>query len=518
MKRRLTASVLSLVMIVAMLLTACGPKTPSNASGSGEKTVKEDLVFALNAEPTSLDAQFAAERVTFMASRQLYDNLVKENAQGEIVPMLAESWEFINDDKSVVFKIRDDVVFHNGEPLTVEDVAFSINRTINETPNKLFSGAMENCEIIDDSHVQINLKYTFGPVLNCLAYAYFGIVCKSAVEADPEGFARNPVGSGPFKFVEWKSGDSLVFEAFPDYWRGEAAIKKVTYKVLTDISAAMISLEKGEINVLTSVPDSEKEFVLANEKLNWHETPSGFVYMVTFNNREGIFQDVRLRRAVAHAINKDELIEGALEGNGVKLIAPMASFAFGYPDESEFEELEYNPELSKQLLAEAGYPDGLKVVMKSTEAANYVKPAEIIQDQLRRVGITMELQQMERGTYLQEVYRNMEYDMSIWTMTSDYPDGDSPTFVRMHSSMYGNTNNYTGVNIPELDAALETGRFSQDQEARKAAYLTVAEITRDECPLVPLYSNMNNIACSAGLEGVRAHYGQVIDLYEYYWK
>lgn len=503
------SKLLGIVLATSWLFVAQG--------GCAEAVLRDSIVFALNAEPTTLDAQFAAERVTYIASRQLYDNLVQEAPNGKIIPKLAESWKFSKDETAITFKIRDGVKFHNGEPLTVHDVAYSINRAINETPNKLFSSAMINMVVVDDHHVKLNLKYRFTPILYCLYNSCFGIVSQKAVEADKAGFGRRPVGSGPFKFVSWKSGDSIVFERFEDYWQGPAQIRQVTFKTITDMSTALLALEKGEIHVVSSAPDSDRRSVMNNKKLTWHETPSALVYMITFNNREGLFTNEKLRLAIAYAINKKELIEGALEGNGIELWAPMASFAFGYPSLDEFEPQRYDPEKAKRLLAEAGYPNGLKVTMKSTEAAYYVRPAEIIQDQLRKVGIQMTIQTMERGTYLQEVYRDMKYEMSIWTMTSDYPDGDSPTYTRMHSSMYGNTNNYTGVNIPELDAVLDIGRKGADPVVRKSAYLKVAEITRNHAPLIPLYSNMNNIVCAKSLKGVRAHYGLVVDLYTYHW-
>ncbi len=538
MKSSKMLRVIACLLLVCMVFGACssnsgnGGNTSQPAGGevvNGQKTggrVKDGIVFALNAEPTSLDPQVAAERITYIPVMQLYDRLVMEDPDTrEIQPMLAESWEFNDDNTEITFKIKEGVKFHDGSDLTVDDVVFSINRAINDAPSKLFSSAMDRMEKVDDTHCKLILKYAFSPVMYCLNNVQFCIVKQAAVEADEEGFSRNPIGTGPYKFVSWTSGADLVMEAFPDYWRGEAEVKKVTFRTMTDTSASVMALEAGDVDVIASVPNSDRANLLANNDVEWYETEGASIYILTFNTQEGLFagqtledNGTKLRQAISYAINRDDIILGALEGIGTPLYAPMASFAFGYPDLDTFQIIEQDQDKAKALLAEAGYPDGFTVTLRCTEAANYTQPAVIIQDQLRQVGITVELDQMERGTYLQEVYRDMKYEMSIWSMTSDYPDGDSPTYVRLHGSMIGNTNNYVGVNIPELNEALEIGRTSQDQEERKAAYLKVSEIVRDYAPMIPLYSQMNNVVANAALTGVRAHYGMVVDIYSYGWR
>ena len=517
--RRKSLLTMAAVVMLAAAVTGCGG-SGKKAAGSGQSAsqASDSVVFALNAEPTSLDPQVASERITWVPVAQLYDRLVQEDENGEIQPAIAESWEASEDGTSLTFQIRKGVKFHDGSEMTVEDVAYSINRTINDYPSKLFSSAMENMEIVDDTHVKLNLKYPFKPAINCLNHVTFGIVPKAVVEKDPEGFSRNPVGSGPFKFKEWTSGDHVTLERFDEYWRGPAAIQQITFKTITDTSSSVLALEKGEIDVMMTIPESYRKHLMEETPgVNFYETEGASIYILTFNNEKGTFTDHNLRMAVAYAINRDEIIAGALEGNGKPLYAPMASFAFGYPDLNNFPVIEQDLEKSKEYLAKAGKPDGFTVKLKCTEAANYTKPAEIIQAQLSQVGINVEIETMERGTYLQEVYRNCDYEMSIWSMTSDYPDGDSPSYARLHGSMKGNTNNYVLVDIPELNEALDTGRTSMDDQERKDAYLKVSEIVRDEAPMIPLYAQMNNIAANANLTGVRAHYGQVVEMYNYKW-
>ncbi|MEG0090575.1 MAG: ABC transporter substrate-binding protein [Oscillospiraceae bacterium] len=515
-KNKAIAVAMALVLTLSMALTGCGSKNPEKQEGGAAAPADDGVVFALNAEPTTLDPQKAGERITWVPVAQLYDRLVREDENGELQPSLAESWEVSEDGTSITFKIREGVKFHDGSTMTVEDVAYSINRTITDYPSKLFSNAMVNMDVVDDTHVKLNLKYSFAPALYCINHVSFAIVPKAVVEADVEGFGRKPVGTGPFKFVEWTSGDHVSMARNEEYWRGPAAISNITFKTITDTSSSVLALEKGEIDVVQSIPESFRKHLQEVENVGYYSVEGASIYILTFNNEKGVFTDKNLRLAVAHAINREEIIMGALEGNGREIYAPMASFAFGYPDDS-FKPLAYDLDKSKEYLAKAGKPNGFKVVLKCTEAANYTKPAEIVQAQLAKVGIQVEIQQMERGTYLQEVYKNCDYEMSIWSMTSDYPDGDSPTYTRLHGKMKGNTNNYVLVDIPELNDALDTGRTSTDPKVRLASYLKVSEIVRDEAPMIPLYASMNSIAANKKLTGVRAHYGQVVDMYDYAW-
>lgn len=524
MKRNHFASLLAGALTLALTLTACGGGGGNGAANpDGGKVsasqASNSLVFSLNAEPTSLDPQVASERITWVPVTQIFDRLVREDENGEIVPCLAESWETSEDGTSITFKIKEGVTFHDGSVMTAQDVVFSINRTINEYPSKLFSSAMSDMVLVDDTHVKLNLKYPFKPAIQCLNHITFGIVPQAVVEKDAEGFSRNPVGTGPFRFKEWVSGDHVTLERYDNYWRDPAALEKITFKTITDTSSSVLALEKGEIDAMMSVPESYRKHLMDEvPAVGFYETEGASIYILTFNNEKGIFANKDLRLAVSYAINREEIIAGALEGNGAPLYAPMASFAFGYPDMTTFQPIKQDLEKSKEYLAKAGYPDGFTVKLKCTEAANYTKPAEIIQAQLSQVGITVEIETMERGTYLQDVYRNCDYEMSIWSMTSDYPDGDSPTYARLHGSMKGNTNNYVLVDIPELNEALDTGRTSLDDAVREDSYLKVSEIVRDNAPMIPLYASMNNVAANANLTGVRAHYAQVIEMYDYAWK
>ncbi|KUO71876.1 MAG: hypothetical protein APF77_07130 [Clostridia bacterium BRH_c25] len=509
-------------LIFTMILTGCsggGNNAPaaSNESGANsdqtaETAVKDSVNFSINAEPSTLDPQKGNDLLTFAVHSQIFDTLVRENADGSLVPGLAEKWTISEDGKEIVFTLRNDVKFHNGDLMTADDVVYSLNRAITSTFTKRITGSMDKAEKIDDSTVKLVLKYSYGPILDCIATTNVGIVPQKAVEANEEGFARNPVGTGPFKFKEWNNGEKIVFESFKDYYRGEASIKNLTFKIISDKTSAAVALENGEVDVLLSPDEADRKNLIANEKLTYYETESNSFYFVSFNNETGLFSNKLLREAISYAVDRESLVMGALEGNGAPLESAIPTNTFGSPE--NFKGNQFDIEKAKALLAEAGYPNGLTIKVPTL----YLKPTEVLQDQLRQIGIVAEIEQMERGAWLQDVYTDNKYEITVGSYSALVPDADQITYNRYHGDFVGGGNNMVRCNIPELNKELDLARTSQSVDERKAAYLRVSEILRDESVLIPLYSSMNGIAANKDLKGVQAHPVQRVYVYDYSWK
>lgn len=516
-------SIFCYLLIFVMVLTGCsgGGNNTSSTTDPAEKSnnnegqapqVKDSVVFSLNAEPSTLDPQKGNDLLTFMVHCQIFDTLIRENSDGTLVPGIADEWKISDDGKEIVFKLRNDVKFHNGDQMTADDVVYSFNRAINSTFTKRITGSMEKMEKIDDSNVKLILKYSYGPILDCIATSNMGIVSQKAVEANEEGFARNPVGTGAFKFVEWSNGEKIVFESFDDYYRGEAEIKNLTFKIISDKTSAAVALENGEVDVLLSPAEADRNNLIDNDNIKYYETESNSFYFVSFNNEEGLFSNKLLREAISYAVDRESLILGALEGNGAALESAIPTNCFGAPE--NFKGNPYDVEKAKALLAEAGYPDGLTLKIPTL----YLDPTEVLQDQLRQIGITAEIEQMERGAWLQDVYTDNKYDITVGSYSALVPDADQITYNRYHGDFVGGGNNMVRCNIPELNEALDLARTSQDTEVRKAEYTKACEILRDESVLIPLYSSMNGIAANKDLKGVRAHPVQRAYVYDYSWQ
>lgn len=516
MKREITM-IVSLILIAAMIVTGCqGGSSAKTDTGTNEGGVKKDsAVFRTNAEPATLDPAGTNDSISQDPHYQLYDTLLRETKDGSLEAGLAESWDFSEDNTHLTFHLRKGVKFHNGDTLTAEDVAYSINRLIDSSYAKIITGSMDSAEAVDDSTVTLKLKYAYGPILRCMATVNTSIVSKKAVEADPEGFARNPVGTGPYKFKEWVKGDKIVFESFADYYRGEAPIKNITYKIIGDASTALVALEKGDVDILDNPSQTDRKNILENENLSFYECDAAAYVLIAFNNEEGRFTNKKLREAVSYAVDREAIIIGAKEGVASPVEAAMVPMCEEYPE--GFKANPYDPEKAKELLTEAGYPDGLKVKMKTIDSVVYTKPTEVIQEQLRQIGIDVEIEIMERGAWNNDILANTDYEMTLWAVPITVIDADFATYSQFHSSMRGGNGNFTNCNIPELDKLLEEGRVCQPGDERKEIYRQVCQIIKDESVLVPLFAAKRQLATSKDLKGVYANPTCKYYLYEYSW-
>ena len=357
MKKRFFLVVLTLVMT----FMACVP-----AAMAAPRT---DVKAAIWSEPSSLCAGFAASTVVSMISGQIFDTLiVRSDDYSTYEPSLATAWEFQNNNLDLVFTLRDDVYFHNGEKVTAEDVAFSFNTIINAGYADCATSAMESMDVIDDTHVVLHFEREYGPALEACATDYMCVFPKAYYEANAETFTRNPMGSGPYKFVEWVAGDKVVLTANDAYWGGTPAIKDVTFKVFEDPSIGTLALESGEIDVHLSPAQSDIINIKANDDLQYSEVLSTTCTWVIFNFN-GIFADENLRLAVAHAINKEDVMWGAIDGNGELITAMYPTFVPGY--DLDYVAPGYDPELAKEYLAKAGYADGLDLTVKCSNNPSY---------------------------------------------------------------------------------------------------------------------------------------------------
>lgn len=500
-------------LVVMMLITGCGGGSNKDTSSNvDENGTRDTLNYAISGEPATLDPHMISDNIATGIFNQIFDRLIREEIDGTLTPGLAESWEISEDGTEVIFKLRKGVKFHNGDEMTAEDVEFSLNRAIGSKFLQGTTSAMDYAEVIDDETVRLKFKHSYGPAEVCIAKQI--IVSKKAVEADPEGFGRKPVGTGAYKFVELKSGDKIICERFDDYYRGPAPIKNLVFKIITDASTAVVALEKGEVDLLAQPALTDRENLMNNDKIAYYETELMGNNYIAFNNTEGMFANKKLRQAIAHAIDKESMLMGAVEGAGVIVDNAIPRQCFGYSE--DVKGYEYNPEKAKELLAEAGYPDGFPLQLKTMESATYYKPTEVLQDQLRAIGIDAEIEKMERGAYLSDVYTNAIYDMTVMSMVYTLSDGDA-IYAFFHSDMIENGQNFFRADIPELDELLDKGRMSSDQEERKDIYKEVAQILNDECVLIPLYAYYVGVATNKDLKGVEASAIQFYEVFNYSW-
>ncbi|MDR3354922.1 MAG: ABC transporter substrate-binding protein [Synergistaceae bacterium] len=478
---------------------------------------RNDLIFSINADIVAVDPAAQRDTVTGIIISQIYDTLIHKTSSGKLEPGLATEWKVADDGRSIVFAIRQGVKFHNGDTMTADDVVFSLNRAIKSSLTSNVSSMMDGASAVDDTHVKLSLKDQFAPALECVAATGLSIVSRRAVEElGDDGFRKQPVGTGPYKFVSWKGGDRIVTTSFDDHWRGKPSIKDVTFLIMTDKSTAAIALQNDEIDVLYDPANTDKQTLTGLPNVTYSEIDSAaLIYIISFNSKKGVFADRRLREAVALAIKRSDIVEGALEGNGSPVEMPISPTCADFYDAS-YKFYPQDIDRAKELMKEAGYPDGLTVPIKLNQSSLYTKPAEVVQAQLRKIGINAEFELMERATYLSEIYEDMNYEITLYMFSTIYDDPDYIFYGRLHSSNIGNTN-YANYSNPKVDDMIMRARSSNNLDERVKLYRETSDSVKEDIPFIPLMTSKSAIAFNSKLRGVEPSAGNLFYVYDYSW-
>ncbi|MCK9216601.1 MAG: ABC transporter substrate-binding protein [Firmicutes bacterium] len=512
--RKKTVFMVCFLLALTLFTTGCGKEKADLESKGTETIIKDSLVFGMPAEVQTLDPAKIYSFRAWSVFNQIYEPLIKSCSDGTLEPGLAESWDISDDGTEVVFHLRQGVKFHNGETMTADDVAFSLNRAI-ESPNLTsINSAMDKAEIIDDGTVKLTLKYPFSAIESCVGHANMSIVNKKAVEDDPEKFERNPVGTGPYYLADWKTGDKYVFESFKDYWKGEAEIKHLTFKIVLDGNTAIIALENGEIDILDAPPASERNRLVNNNDIQYHETEMSGSFYIAINNQRSPLSDPKVRRAISYGIDKEAMMIAASDGVGAILDCFPAKAAFGYPDDVKGNP--HDPEKAKQLLTESGYPDGFDISIITDTDPKYYKPSEVLQDSLKKIGINAELDVVDLNQTLIRVRQERDFELHIDGTSAPYLDCNY-IYGFFHGDQIGKGQNYFGCDNKELNDLLDRGRVSQDSEERKTIYKRVCEIINEEAIAIPIYSGMQAVAATKDLKGVQPNPMARYYIYDYSW-
>jgi peptide/nickel transport system substrate-binding protein len=359
-----------------------------------------ELIIGANNEPNTMDPHYSIGRHTEVFHVNIFDSLVKRDIENEIIPGLAESWEQL-DDTTWEFHLREGVTFHNGDDFTAEDVEFTINRVIDPETEATIVGqfsTVEGAEAVDDYTVHVT---TFEPdimILSRLSELYGSILPKNHLEdVGTEVFSEDPVGTGAYRMVEWAIDERIVLERNEDYWGGAPEVERVTVRTILDDSTRISSLQAGEVDMINAVPFIRIDEIENDPDLKVATAPSPRVFHVHIDPREAPFDDVRVRQALNYAVDVDAIVESVLRGYG----RPLATFVDSASTcfDPSIEPYGYDPDRARELLEEAGYPDGFDTRFYSFTGsiADHNTPAEAVVDYLRAVGINVEMEVMEFG-------------------------------------------------------------------------------------------------------------------------
>ena len=535
MKKKISL-MLAAALTAGLALTGCGGSktsdTTDNTAGAENESTAEVkgvdvdttgyLIAALNADIQTADVQKTSKdyEVPFNIFDRLVDVEVGTDGNSKIVPSLAESWDISDDGLEYTFHLRQGVKFHNGNDFTAEDVAYTFHRMLTveggvntefidqiKGADELLAGetdTLEGVEVVDDYIIKVTLKEPFAGFLASISSPGVSIYDSEATEAAGDQFGMDPavtVGTGPFEFSSWSFNNQLVLTRNEDYWKGASGLPGVVIKIIPDTETQSMMFESGELDILDLdyAADSADRFTETYPDQIVQGPRVGIVYFTMNFNKEP-FQDVRVRKAVQMSIDRQAILDALYGGRGQveQGIFPHGLIGFN-PDQ---EEIKYDPEAAKALLAEAGYADGfdMEIAADSSASDTMTMALEIVSDQLAEVGIRAEIKNYDESTWL-ETRKSGELGSFMSTWSADYNDPDNFIYT-----FFGNEEKtrIRSINYPDTEVMerVAKARTIVNEDERLAEYKALEEkLIHEDAAWVPMFSRLHLFAVSKRVQG-----------------
>ena len=507
-----------LVFWCGLLLSGCQAEQPPSQphAKAAVPAYGDTLVEGTIGEASTLVPILASDSASHSVAGQVYNGLIKYDKDLWLVGDLAESFTVADDGLTIIFRLRRNVRWHDGAPFTARDVLYTYRVIIDPKTPTAYSEDFKQVASVtapDLFTVVVHYRSPFAPALASWGTAILPAHLLEGQEITKSPLARKPVGTGPFRFKEWVAGQKIVLEANPDYFEGRPYLERYVYRVIPDTSTMYMELKAGGVDMMGLTPVQyarQTDTSRFRGAFNKYRYPSNSYLYLGYNLRHPLFKDVRIRRAMTAAINKDELIQGVLFGMGQKAHGPIVPGRWAY--HTAVKDIAYDPAYARQLLAEAGWRPGQGGILHKdgkplqftilTNQGNQQRlmTAQIIQQRLLQVGIDVRIRVVEWAAFLKEFIDkgNFEVVLLAW-MTSQDPD----MYDIWHSSKTKPGElNFIGYNNPEVDRLLEEGRSTFDLEKRKRAYARIQEILAEDQPYTFLYVPDALPVVSARIRGI----------------
>ncbi|MDR1832740.1 MAG: ABC transporter substrate-binding protein [Fusobacteriaceae bacterium] len=498
-ERKINLKALALVLAVMLGFAAF-------LGAADAKNLKEELVIAMRSDPKTIDPQRTIDVVSNKSIQLMYESLLELDADLKLKPSLAEKWERI-DALSAVFYLKKGVKFHNGDEMTSEDVVFSLERGKVSPQCKFEFDSFDKIEAIDKYTVKVTTKEPFGVLFDNVASTHGGIINKRAYLENGEDTITKAVGTGPYKLKDWFAGDRITFEAFDGYWGDPVKIKKITIRTIPEQANRTIALETGEADMSFDISLQDKDAILANKKLVLMEVESPSEWYLGFDQTNPRYQNKKLRQAIACAVDNKVFVDTVFRGSAVAATSPLPKAC---PDHIDVDTWEYNPERAKELLKEAGYPNGLDIELWVNDDQTRIDICVIMQDALKAIGINAEIKVFEWGAYISRTAQpNKELYFLSWNTTGD---GDAHMYPLFHSSQHGSSGNRSYFTNAEIDALIEKGRHSVNPEERTGIYHTLQKMLNEELPHYTVVYPMLSLAMTNKVKGLIFKKNGYVDL------
>jgi peptide/nickel transport system substrate-binding protein len=467
-----------------LMAAALGVSAATLSASAAIAQESSSIVVAQAVDAYSMDPAKHSNFPTANILFQIYDGLVAQDENGEIVPALAVEWSN-PDDMTWRFKLRQGVKFHNGEAFNAEAVKASFDRALDpEFKAPYFSriSHIKAVEVVDEYTVDFKTEKPFPTMLLSLYEASFpALIVPPAYSKKANGaeIAAKPIGTGPYRFVEWLKDERVVLEANPDYWGGKPAIEKVVFRPIAETRTRIAELTSGGVDIVVDVPP-EDMLSLNRGDTKIATVSSDSLYFLAFDTiRDTPLKDKRVRQAINYAVDVDAIQQALLNGMGTRIALTLPANGFAY--DPAWKPYAYDPKKAKTLLTEAGYPNGFEVPFM-TRKGRYMKDAEIVEATagfLAKVGIKAKIQYLEPGVWGQVSEKKGREGITFpgWS-------GRDPQLVWAPLLMTGQYQSY--YSNPELDELLAAGASTIDPKARKEIYSKAAAIIKEEAPHLPM--------------------------------
>ena len=497
-------------LVVACVLALLGTTAAAAHAQAGGT-----LVIALDQEPPTLDPHASPSAVTYQIIASVTENLVYRGLDGKLVPWLAESWTSSRDGRSVTFKLRRDVKFHDGTPFNADAAKFKAGGSRSALAG--YAGS----KVLDEFTVQVSFENPYAPFLAYAAGGTLSLVSPKAVRETGDLVHTRPVGSGPFMIKDYVAKDHTTMVRNPTYTRkapwsdraGGALLDSIVWKFVPEAGTRVTTLESGEAQGVylvpaQSLPRIEKNTAMRVDKIPYPGAPRIWL----LNTTKPPLDDVKVRRALNYAVDKDALLATVFKGIALKAFAPLTAAMLDDPTLRQA--YPFDAAKAQALLAEAGWqpgPEGirtkagarLEIVLNAIEYGGGAEPtAQLIQSSLREVGIDVKIKAQARPPWYEDNYRCATHGPVMFLRATD-PDGLYPLF---HSSLVGSNFNWSCVKNPKLDQLLEQGRREFDPAKRRAIYLSIEQMALDEALTVPLLDELSVWAFRAAVRGVKYNF------------
>jgi peptide/nickel transport system substrate-binding protein len=497
-------------IILALVLVICLSFSAYSQSSTNED---QKFIVSVGTEARTLDPHFCIDGNTSRMIMQIYEGLVGFDTDGKIVGVLAKEWKCADDGVSWTFQLRDDVDFQNGTHFTAEAVKYSFERFMDpEVGSPRRSIALEMIKeitVVDDYELLITTTSPIGDFLQNLASYNFTVMSPVHVEKYGKDISENPCGTGPLALKSWDHGTSMTFERFENYYGELAYPKEVKVVIVAEDATRVMLLESGDADIITDIPPIQVTRLQKNDSITLSLSNSYRIIYIGMNLTNEILSNPLVRKAISYAIDKESIIKYVL--GGVAAPAPSAVPASLKGATTNVETYPYNPDKAKELLAEAGYPDGFSIKLYSSEGRYPMdrQVCEAIQPMLAKVGIDAKITVMEWAAYTETLKAGKESELFLLGKNSPTGDVYYDLSLTLRS---GASANWTFYSNPVVDDLLTKIKVEIDDSIRTQMLVELQQEMQKDAPWVMLFNQMTSCAMQSDVSGLIVYPNEVINL------